>query len=208
MKVIDIELKNREKRKNDEYIPTILYGKGIKESYPCMVNKKEFIHIVKSNTRNVIFNCKLEDGRAFPSLVKDIQKDVISFEPIHIDFFTISLEEKIQMNIPIYATGEANGVKAGGILEQVTFRLALKGKPTEIPDRLNVDVSDLEIGNSIHAGEIAIQESIELVTPVDTTIFTVVTPKVEEVAPTPTEEVVPATPEAPTTSTGVPPTPK
>lgn len=190
MKVVDIELKNREKRKDNEYIPAIIYGKGIEKSYPCMVNRKEFIHIVKSNSRNIILNCKLANGSVFPSLIKDIQKNVIDFEPIHIDFFTISLDEKIQMSIPIYPVGEAKGIKAGGILEQVTFRLDVKGKPIEIPDKLNVDVSNLEIGDSIHTNEIELNKEIELITPIDTPIFTVVTPKVEKEAPAPAVEVV------------------
>lgn len=188
MKIIDIELKNREKIKDNENIPAILYGKGVEKSYSCMVNRKEFVRIIKSNSRNIILNCKLDDGRVFPTLIKDIQKDVISFDPIHIDFFAISLSESIRMNIPIYPIGEAKGVKVGGILDQVTFRLELKAKPVDIPDKLNVDISNLEIGDSIHAGDIELGEGIELITPIDTPVFTVVTPKVEEVAPAPAAE--------------------
>jgi len=194
MKIVDMELKNRETRKDNENIPAILYGKGIEKSYPCMVNRKEFIRIIKSNTRNVIINCKLDDGRVFPALIKDIQKDVINFDPIHIDFYAISLSESIKMSVPIYPIGEAKGVKVGGILEQVTFRLDLKAKPADIPDKLNVDISNLEIGNSIHTGNIKLGEGIELITPIDTPIFTVIAPKVEEVAPAVTEEAAPTTP--------------
>jgi large subunit ribosomal protein L25 len=199
MKIIDIELKNRVGKKDNYYIPAILYGRGLKESYPCMVNRKEFIQIIKSNSRNAVFNCKLEDGRVFPTLIKEIQKDVIDFEPIHIDFFAITLKEKIQMSVPIHPIGESKGAKKGGILEQATFKLDLKGEPTRIPDRLDIDVSDLDIGDSIHAGEIELPEEIELITPLDAPIFTVVPPKVEEVAPAPaaagasTEETAPST---------------
>ncbi|HOJ16028.1 MAG: 50S ribosomal protein L25 [Caldisericia bacterium] len=191
MKIIDIELKNREKIKEKENIPAILYGKGIDKSYPCMVNRKEFIHLVKSNSRNIILNCKLDDGRVFPTLIKDIQKDVISFDPIHIDFFAISLSENIKMSVPIYPIGEAKGVKVGGILEQVTFKIDLKAKPADIPDKLNVDISNLEIGDSIHVGDIGLSEEIELMTPLDTPVFTIVSPKAEEVVPTPTETAIP-----------------
>ena len=95
------------------------------------------------------------------------------------------------MSVPIYPIGEAKGVKVGGILEQVTFKIDLKAKPADIPDKLNVDISNLEIGDSIHVGDIGLSEEIELMTPLDTPVFTIVSPKAEEVVPTPTETAIP-----------------
>lgn len=201
MKVIEVELKNRTKIKDNIYIPAILYGKNLKENYACMVNKKEFVHLVKTSSRNAIFNCKLEDGRVFPSLIKEIQKDVMNLEPIHIDFFAINLEEKIHMSVPISSVGESLGAKKGGILEQATFRLDLKGQPVKIPDRLNINISNLDIGDSIHAGEIELPEGVELATAADTSIFSVVPPTIEEeVQPT-----VATTPTTPTEEAASPP---
>jgi large subunit ribosomal protein L25 len=184
MKIIDIELKTRDKEDNLN-IPAVIYGKGINKSYPCMVNKKEFSSIVKTNTRNIILNCKIEGGKQFPSLIKEIQKDVISFEPIHVDFFTISLKEDIKMNIPVVPIGEPKGVKSGGISEQVIFSVDIQGKPTAIPEKLIIEISNLEIGDTIHLSEVEISKDIVLLTPIETALFTVLAPRVEEVvAPT------------------------
>jgi len=199
MKIVDIELMKREKTDNS-YIPAVIYGKGINESYSCMVNKKEFSSIVKVNTRNIILNCKILDGKEYPSLIKEVQKDVISFEPIHVDFFTISLKENIKMNIPVVPIGEPKGVESGGIYEQITFSVDINGKPTSIPEKIEIDITDLEIGNSIHLSEIKFSKDIEILTPIETTLFTVLTPRVEEVA-APVPGAAAVTPATATTTT-------
>jgi large subunit ribosomal protein L25 len=212
MKIIDIELKTRD-QEDKLNIPAVIYGKGINKSYPCMVNKKEFSSIVKTNTRNIILNCKIEGGKQFPSLIKEIQKDVIFFEPIHVDFFTISLKEDIKMNIPVVPIGEPKGVKSGGIYEQVIFSVDIEGKPTAIPEKLIIDISNLEIGDTIHLSEVEISKDIVLLTPIETALFTVLAPRVEEVvAPTAaatgaaTTAATPATGTAAATTGTTPPT--
>lgn len=198
MKVLDIELKNRQKK--DPYmIPAVLYGYNIKSSISCEVNRKEFIRLVKPNGRNIILNCILDDGSKYNALIKEIQKDVMTLDPIHIDFLAISLEEDIEITIPIHTKGESIGEKMGGILEQVTFKITIKGKPQALPEDITIDLTNYDIGTHIHASDLPLNKDVTLISALDATILSIVAPHVEIVAP-PEETTVTPTTETATTS--------
>ena len=183
MKIIDIELKNRVGKKDNYYIPAILYGRGLKESYPCMVNRKEFIQIIKSNSRNAVFNCKLEDGRVFPTLIKEIQKDAITDKIIHVDFNRISTDKKIDLKVPIRFVGEPYGVKTqGGIAEYDMRELSIRCFPKDIPDEIAIDVSSLKIGDSLRVKDLKF-EKFEIRENPENLIVSIVSTKEEEITP-------------------------
>lgn len=191
MKVLDIELKNREE-KDPFFIPAVIYGFNIQGSIPCRVNRKEFVRLVKTNGRNIILNCKLDDGKVFPALIKDIQKDVINLEPIHVDFLAISLDKEIEITIPVHSSGDSIGVKMGGIFDQVTFKLQVKGKPKFLPEEINVDITACDIGTVIHASDLPLDKGIHLISAQDMTIMSILAPHIEVVAE-PTEGVASST---------------
>jgi len=200
MKVLDIELKNR-KKKDPYMIPAVIYGYNIKSSIPCEVNRKELVRLVKPNGRNIILNCLLDDGSKHNALIKEIQKDVISLEPIHIDLLAISMEKDIEITIPVHTKGESIGEKMGGILEQVTFKITIKGKPKALPENITIDLSDYDIGTHIHASDLSLEKDVTLISAHDATILSIAAPHVEEVAP-PAETTAPPAPtsEAPATT--------
>lgn len=166
-------------------IPSVVYGSGEK-TIPLFINEKELIKILRTDSAtNVIIKLQY-DSMVKNVLMKEIQKDVLSLKPLHVDFQIVSMEKKIEVNIPIKITGEAPGVKAqGGILEHITREIRVKCLPAKIPGTINVDVSSLNIGNNVTLKELKIPADVEVLGDPNSIILHIIAPtKVEEVAPT------------------------
>jgi len=116
------------------------------------------------------------DKKGHKCIVRSVQFDPISEEIIHADFMGVSLEETVTVNIPIHVTGTAVGVKTfGGILEQHLWELTVKCKASQIPDGVTIDVTELNLGDSIGANSIKL-EGVEILTPSSASIVSVVKP--------------------------------
>ncbi|RLD13409.1 MAG: 50S ribosomal protein L25, partial [Caldiserica bacterium] len=103
---------------------------------------------------------------------------------IHADFYSVSLEKPIYAKIPVHLVGEARGVKEGGVLYQVLHEIEIEAKPLDLPSVIEVDVTELEIGDSVHVGDIKIEGDVKVITPPEETVVTVSEPeKVVEAAP-------------------------
>jgi len=140
----------------------------------------------------VTIDLKLKE-KTYSCLIKTIQHNPINGRILHIDFQHISKKEKIKTTVPIHLLGEAPGVKKGGLLDQHLYEVVIRCLPDEIPSHIDVDISNLDIGKTIHLKDIKMPD-IEFETKLETTIVSVLVPKVEkpapvpEVAPAPTEE--------------------
>jgi len=163
-------------------IPGVLYGHGEKP-VALSVGARAFqvaLHTHKGG--NPIVNLAV-GGNEFTALIRDAQYDPVSHQVIHLDFQHISLTETIEVSVPVHLTGLAIGVKdAGGILEPITRELEVRCLPTAIPASVDVDVSALNIGDSIHVRDLQLG-NLEVLTDPDTTIATVVPPSVVEEKP-------------------------
>jgi large subunit ribosomal protein L25 len=166
-------------------IPAVLYGGGeaaVSLALDGVRMKKEagFLH------ENQIVALEIEgggDARPRPAIVKDIQVDHISGALLHIDFQQISLDEKLTATVAVKAVGEPIGVtRDGGILEHILREIEIHCLPGDIPEAVEVGVSALEIGDTIHVGDIRLAEGIEILTEPDIGIFTVAAPISEEEA--------------------------
>jgi large subunit ribosomal protein L25 len=172
-------------------IPGVIYGHG-ETPMAVTVDGREFSTVMRAHKGgNAIVNLKVEDGE-FTALVRDAQIDPLSRAIVHLDFQHISLTETIEVEVLVHAVGLAVGVKdGGGILEVITRQLEVRCLPTAIPAAIDIDVTALEIGGSIHVSDIT-AVGYTILTDPGTTVLTVVAPTVEE-AVTPVEgEVVPA----------------
>lgn len=202
MEKVELEAKKRElvgtaKSRNSRlsgFIPAIVYGKGM-DSIPIEVDSKKFVKIISSKAgRNVIINLKItSDGKVqtAPVLTHDVQKNPINDSIIHVDFYRIKMEEEIKTKIPIVLAGEAVGVKLdGGILVHGLREIEIKCLPVNIPNKFEIDVSSLKIGNSLHVSDLKVEKDITVLTPPAEILVTIS-------APTREEEVVapPAAPE-------------
>lgn len=171
-------------------IPGVIYGHG-ETPRAVTIDGREFSTAMRSHKGgNAIVNLKVGDGE-YTALVRDAQIDPLSRAILHLDFQHISLTETIEVEVPVHPVGLALGVKdGGGILELITRQLEVRCLPTAIPQGIDIDVSALEIGGSIHVSDIK-AEGYTILTDPSTTVLTVVAPTVEE-APVAAEGVVPA----------------
>jgi large subunit ribosomal protein L25 len=170
-------------------IPGILYGHGEKP-VPLSIQQRSFqVALQHHKGGNAIVNLAL-DGGEFTALIRDVQYDPITHTVLHLDFQHISLTETIEVKVSVHLVGLAVGVKdGGGILEPITRELEVRCLPTAIPPSVDVDVSQLNIGDSIHVRDLVVP-NVTVLTDGDATVVTVVPPTVIEEKPV--EEVVAA----------------
>lgn len=169
--------------RRSDMIPAILYRGG--ESLPIKLPKKElgqFINITAGE--QVMVKLQFPDGSSKLALIKDYQVDPIKGELLHTDFFEVSLTEEVRVTVHITTIGEPIGVKRdGGILQYVLREIAIECLPDKIPGRIEVDISGLGIGQSIHVSDLKLGEGIRVLTNPDEVIVNVIAPAAEEVAP-------------------------
>ena len=179
-------------------IPGVMYGHG-EEPVAVAIEKGEFQTVMRNHKGgNALVTLKLDSGE-FTALVRDAQYDPLTHAVLHLDFQQISLTETIEVEVEVHAVGIAAGVKdGGGILETIIRSLDVRCLPTAIPDRIDVDVTELQIGGSLHVRDIMVS-GFEILNELDATVLTVVAPTVEEApvadATAVTTEAAPAEPE-------------
>ncbi len=169
------------------FIPCILYSKDL--NLPIKIKKQDILKITHAHSlENAIIELQLKENgnQVYPALVKDIQYDPFSDDIVHIDFLKISMEEKITVKVPIELKGEAIGVKKGGILEFLLRELEIECFVQDIPEKIEVDISNLEIADSIHVGDLKTSESLKVLNAPEEVIVTCAVPEEEvpeEVSP-------------------------
>ena len=173
-------------------IPAVFYGPEV-EPVPLALNIEEVKKLISSAAgENVLIDLNIKNGGSTQShraMIKEIQVDPVKQTILHVDFYAISMDKKISLEVPIMLTGEAAGVADGGILQQVGRTIEISCLPDQIPETLEIDVSSLAIGDSLHVSDLTVPEGIEVLAEERLTIATVVLPaKEEEIEPEILEE--------------------
>jgi large subunit ribosomal protein L25 len=168
-------------------IPGVVYGHG-EEPIPVSIGAREFqLALNQHKGGNAIVNLAVSGGE-YTALIRDVQYDPVTHHILHLDFHHISLTETVEVKVAVHLTGLPVGVKdGGGVLELITREIEVRCLPTAIPSGIEVDVSALNIGDSVHVGDIVVPDVVVLIEP-HVTIATVVPPTVIEEKPA--EEVV------------------
>jgi large subunit ribosomal protein L25 len=167
-------------------VPATIYGgrRTAQNLEVQLVELEELIH--HSVSENLLVDLTVE-GDATPqrlALVQDVQHNPLTGKVLHIDFHEVSADELVTITVPVEPIGEAVGVKSGGgVLEHVLFKLKIRALPKDIPEVINLDVSALEIGQSVHIGEIPAIAGVEILGSKEAPVFTVAAPIAEEAAP-------------------------
>ncbi len=172
-------------------VPAVMYGS--KDKPEALQVSRRDINAMLSHAAGENILVELEiGGKSRLALVQEVQHAPVGGAILHIDFHAVSMDEKIQADVPLEPLGTANGVKnMGGLLEQNLRTLEIECLPRDLPDVLRVDVSALNIGDAIHVREIPLPEGVTTRVQPDLTAFSVLAPTVEE-------EPVAAAVEAPT----------
>ncbi|MDR1087562.1 MAG: 50S ribosomal protein L25 [Endomicrobium sp.] len=186
--ILDVELRtsgskgNLSSLKKDGKVPAIFYGKNVKTESISVI-AKAFASIIEENGANVIIDLNFKDGKK-PAIVKEIQRDVLTQAPIHIDFHAISLEDKVEVLVPIHIDGVAYGVKNfGATMEFIVREVRVKALPKSIPQKISVDVSHLGIGQGITIAGLPKLDGVDYVQDPSTMIVNVIATKIEEEKP-------------------------
>jgi large subunit ribosomal protein L25 len=179
-------------------IPAVVYGHG-EETRKVSVDAHELERLFsRIHVENTLITLDVDGaGAPMKALVKEIQSNPVRNQVLHVDFYMIHAGEKLNVQIPIRLVGAAPGVKAGGILQHALDELEVRCLPDAIPERIDVDISALDIGDSIHVHELVVPEGVEVEVDADRTVCSVVPPTVsaEEVAAEEAEVVAAAEPE-------------
>ena len=173
-------------------IPAVFYGPEV-DPVHLSLNYRDLEKLIKTGAgENVIIDLAIETGESSLShraMLKEIQLDPVKQTILHVDLYEISMDKKIEVEVPITLTGTPKGVSEGGILQQVTRTLEISCLPDNIPDAFELEVTELDIGDSLHVSDLRIPQDVEVLVEEELTIATVVPPtKVEEIEPEVPEE--------------------
>jgi len=164
-------------------VPATIYGRQTKPQN-LELNSREFSDLLHhAVSENLLVDLSVEtDARAKRlALVQEVQHHPLSGKVLHVDFHEISPDEKVTVHVPLETSGEAAGVKTGGgVLEHVLFKLRVRCFPKDLPEQIVVDVTSLEIGQSIHLGDIKAPEGVEILGDKHISVIAVAAPRAEE----------------------------
>ncbi|MCK9228334.1 MAG: 50S ribosomal protein L25 [Syntrophorhabdaceae bacterium] len=162
-------------------IPAVLYGTNV-EPVAITISARDWDYITRRIKRNVIFDMEIREGDTIdkrPVMVKEIQRDGLGTNIMHIDFFQVSMERTIEVEVPIHLTGKAKGEVLGGIVDVHLRSIRVECLPRQIPEEITLDVSELDIGDSIHVSDISLP-GVKLVEHGEIAILSIIPPTVEE----------------------------
>ena len=138
--------------RKDGQLAAVLYGYQT-ETTPISLDYKQTAKAVQSNGYTSVFNIEV-DGKKVNAVLTDIQRDAIKGHVKHVDFLAINMKEELEVDVPITLVGTSVGVKDGGVLTQPNHTIKVKVKPSDIPDQIEVDISELAVGDTLSVGNV------------------------------------------------------
>ncbi|MBF0585498.1 50S ribosomal protein L25/general stress protein Ctc [Prosthecochloris sp. N3] len=180
--------------RNEGKVPAVVYHKG-EENMHIAVNAIALDKLVHAPESHII-NLEFPDGNSRRSLLKDVQFDPVSDSVIHADFQFFAAGEVLEMEVPVTFTGKGPGIVAGGKMQALLHSLTIKGSPSNMPQQISIDTSHMELGDTMHIGEIPEEVTggkFEFTGEPDTPIVSIAVPKKEAEE---TEEEAPEEPES------------
>lgn len=167
-------------------VPAVLYGTGI-ETISLQIEAQRLQKVLSAGA-NVLVDLKgPKEVKNKLVLLKEVQCDPVSQRPLHCDFYAVDTSKQITVDVPLHFVGRAKGSEMGGILEPLVRELAVRCLPLAIPEAMKVDVTELEIGQSVHLSDLTLPDGVEAVDEPTLSIVHVTAPRVEE-EPTEVEE--------------------
>jgi large subunit ribosomal protein L25 len=145
--------------RREGWVPSVIYGRG-KESQNLKVDARAFDDLLAHATsENILINLDLGGANQL-AFLKAVQHDPLSGKPLHVDFISIDESSEITAHIPVHLTGEPAGVKAGGLLEQLSHTLEVRCTASALPEVLEFDVAHLNEGDSLHIGDVKLPAGV------------------------------------------------
>jgi large subunit ribosomal protein L25 len=159
--------------RRDGAIPAILYGPG-KASTSLSVNVYDLEQVLKAAKSTQVFvNLEIEGADTRKVMLKELQRHPVKGSFVHADFYEVAMDRKVRVMVPVTTVGKCQGVEMGGMLQIVRRELEAFCKLSDIPDKIEIDITDLDMGESVHVEDIPVEGDVELIHDVNFTILTV-----------------------------------
>jgi ribosomal protein L25, Ctc-form len=156
-------------------VPGVLYGHEL-APIPLFVDAREMFHLLHSGAGGNALMDLVVDGHEHMAMAREIQRDHIHNQLIHIDFLAVSRNEKITVNVPVIETGEAVGVKEGGVVEHHLREVSVECFPQDVPEQIEVDISDIALGDMVHVSDLTPPSGVTILSNLEDAVLSVITP--------------------------------
>jgi large subunit ribosomal protein L25 len=158
-------------------IPAVMYGHGAPQ--PIAISAADFTHTVPvAQYGSLMVRLRLDDQDVGLALVKAVQVNTLTHQVIGVDLLRVAMEDRIQVSVPLVFIGEATGVQRGGTLEQLAHSVSLRSRAADVPAEISYDVSTLDIGEAVRAGQLALPPNSELLESPELVLASLVPPTV------------------------------
>jgi large subunit ribosomal protein L25 len=146
--------------RREGWLPSVIYGRGA-ANLNLKVDAKSFGELLaRSSSENIIVNLEIDGEGTRLAFLQAIQHDPLSGKALHADFLAIDNQTEITAHIPAHLNGDAPGVKAGGVVEQYVHALEITCLPDDLPETIELDISNLQLGDSLHVGEVTYPKGV------------------------------------------------
>ncbi|MEK3884231.1 50S ribosomal protein L25 [Paenibacillus sp. PL2-23] len=159
-------------------VPGIVYGRSLQDASQVSVCEKELSALLRSHP-NAVLELDVPSAGKHSVMVSDVQRDSLTGKLLHVDFHQINMNEAVKANVRIEAIGDSTGVREGGILSLVLHELEVQCLPSDIPEIVEVDVSELEIGGSLTVSDLQLPQGVEAKSDPQLVVVTVLAPQKE-----------------------------
>lgn len=166
-------------------IPAVLYGPG-SESVSLSISSLDLERALKkASVSQIVFNMSVQNAQtgSRTAMIKDLQIHPMSRKFLHVDFYEISKDRKITVDVPVVVKGKSKGIEEGGMLQIIRRDIEVLCLPFDVPKSIQIDITDLEIGDSIHVKDLKIDGNVEIPAETNYTILTILSTKSEEKEP-------------------------
>lgn len=173
-------------------VPGIVYGRGLAPVTVAVPDRDLYDLLRTSGGSNVLVDLRipgLTHETSVAAMIREVQRDPVNHTPLHVDFQWISLADKVTVQVPVSFIGESPGVLEGGVIDQILHEIEVECLPTDIPQRLLLDVSGMEIRDTRHISDLQVPEDVEVLADPEDPVVTISPPIKEEDLETRVEEV-------------------
>lgn len=172
--------------RHEGFVPAVVYGYKT-DSTTIAVSEIDLLKTLREVGRNGVMKLDV-NGKSVNVVLSDYQMDVLKGKFVHADFLAINMSDELDVNVAVHLTGDSAGVREGGVLNQPNRELTVKVKPSEIPDSIDIDVSELAIGETLTVGDIRDKIKFNVMNEDDFTLASVGTPRSDEELETTADE--------------------
>ena len=161
-------------------VPAIVYGAGM-DPLAIEVDRRQFITALHTDAgMNVLLDLQIEGSDEVLALTKELQKDPVRGTVLHADFIKIDRMQEVEVEVPVHVVGDSPGVKEGGVLENPLFTIHVRCRATEVPEQIDADISNLNIGDAVRVSDLAEGREFTILNDPDTVVASVAAPISEE----------------------------